>query len=85
MKRIVLRTGVLFILVKECKTHDMVSRIQASQHPLGFLVRVSVFPVKFQLKGFVPLTTEKWGYKEQNMGTKQSLYEHKKILSYLID
>ena len=31
----------------------------------------SVFPVKFQLMGFVPLTTEKWGYKEQNRGTKQ--------------
>ena len=30
-----------------------------------------VFPVKFQLGGFVPLTTEKWGYKEKNKGTKQ--------------
>ena len=33
----------------------------------------TVFPLKFQLKGFVPLTTEKWGYKEQNRGTKQEL------------
>ena len=31
-----------------------------------------VFPVKFQLWGFVPLTTEKWGYKEKNRGTKQN-------------
>ena len=26
---------------------------------------MAVFPVKFQLMGFVPLTTEKWGYKEK--------------------
>ena len=25
----------------------------------------AVFPVKFQLMGFVPLTTAKWGYKEK--------------------
>ena len=25
----------------------------------------TVFPMKFQLRGFVPLTTEKWGYKEK--------------------
>ena len=31
-----------------------------------------VFPVKFQLWGFVPLTTKKWGYKEKNRGTKQN-------------
>ena len=31
-----------------------------------------VFPVKFQLRGFVPLTPEKWGYKEKNRGTKQN-------------
>ena len=30
----------------------------------------SVFPVKFQFRGFVPLTIEKWGYKEQNKGYK---------------
>ena len=30
----------------------------------------TVFPVKFQLKGFVPPTTEKWRYKEKNRGTK---------------
>ena len=34
--------------------------------------RKAVFPVKFQLSGFVPLTTEKWGYKEKNRGTKQN-------------
>ena len=34
--------------------------------------QLSVFPVKLQLRGFVPLTTEKWGYKEKNMGTKQN-------------
>ena len=27
-----------------------------------------VFPVKFQLKGFVPLTNEKWGYKKKQEG-----------------
>ena len=32
----------------------------------------AVFPVKFQLRGFVPLTPEKWGYKEKNRGTKQN-------------
>ena len=32
----------------------------------------AVFPVKFQLWGFVPLTTKKWGYKEKNRGTKQN-------------
>ena len=32
----------------------------------------TVFPVKFQLRGFVPFTTEKWGYKEKNRGTKQN-------------
>ena len=26
---------------------------------------MAVFPVKFQLRGFVPLTPEKWGYKEK--------------------
>ena len=31
----------------------------------------SVFPVKFQIRVFLPLCTEKWGYKEQNRGTKQ--------------
>ena len=32
----------------------------------------TVFPVKFHFLGFVPLTTEKWGYKEKNRGTKQN-------------
>ena len=35
-------------------------------------IPTSVFPVKFQLRGFVPLTPEKWGYKEKNRGTKQN-------------
>ena len=30
----------------------------------------SVFPVKFQLRGFVPLTTEKWGCKEKKIGVQ---------------
>ena len=35
------------------------------------MTQEAVFPVKFQLRGFAPLSTEKWGYKEQNGGTKQ--------------
>ena len=35
-------------------------------------IKYTVFPVKFQLRGFVPLTPEKWGYKEKNRGTKQN-------------
>ena len=30
----------------------------------------TVFPLTFQLGGFVHLTSEKWGYKKQNRGTK---------------
>ena len=41
----------------------------------------TVFPVKFQLGGFcVPLTTEKWGYREKNRGTKHG---HNKIIKVI--
>ena len=40
-----------------------------------------VFPLTFQLGGFVPLTSEKWGYKKQNRGTKRTTsITQKKIL-----
>ena len=45
---------------------------QKSKQQQNILGRKTAFPVKFQLRGFVPLTTEKWGYKEKTVWTQQN-------------
>ena len=54
------------------KEKMLVISIFSFSHNIFYCTKETVFPVKFQLKGIVSFTTEKWGYKEKNRGTKQN-------------